>query len=236
MKYLSPLTSLAVLLVALSAFTLAFFNVMGLAIENGIEPSRAWLVPIIIEGAIVALALTRLEAEINGRKTHWQTVLIVTFVAVAIALNIAHSNGEGWGMFIAGLQPVSLLVAFEAFMYQLRHRIARQQQTAVSPWRGRAKALIVIARQLQQCHIDAQAESRQLQTSVKDLQAQNNKLFEANKNLQQLNKRWQAIGNEAQTIIRLNAGEINEQQAVDMSGLDVRTVRTWSGRLNGVSK
>lgn len=236
MLWLTRCTRGAVAAVALSAFALAFFNVMALAVANGIPPDRAWLVPIIVEGTMVALALTRLEAEINGRKTHWHTAFVALFVLVAIALNVAHSGHEmSWGMFIAGLQPVSLLVAFEALMYQLRHQIADDQQAVVNPLQTRliraVRRVACLRRQVGQL----QATINQQQTTVTDLQAQNAQLFEANKELQQLGKRWQAIGKEAQTIIMLNAGEINEQEAVEQAGLDVRTIRTWSGRLNGVN-
>jgi FtsZ-binding cell division protein ZapB len=143
---------------------------------------------------------------------------------------------ELWGVVIAVIQPVSLLVAFESFMYQLRHRIAKSQQTAVNPWRIRAKVLIAYARCQQTAVKDLQGQNNDLQTAVKDLQTQNNKLFEANKELQTFSRRWQSIGNERQIVIRFNAGEISEQQAADMTGRDIRTIRTWSEQMNGAAK
>lgn len=236
MKYLSWFTSAAVLIVAAAAFVLAFFNVEGLAIDNGVPVARAWLVPVIVEGAMLALAFTRLEAEVNRRDTRLLTWLIGAAVVLSVALNWAHSNMELWGIVIAVIQPVSLLVAFEAFMYQLRYRIAARQQSAVNPWRIRARKLIDYARCLQKNMSALQDEAGRLQTAVNDLQGQNTKLLESNKQLQLLNKRWQALGIEAQAIVRLNAGEINETQAVDATGWDVRTVRAWSEKLNGVAK
>lgn len=236
MKHLSWFTSGAVLIVAVGAFVLAFFNVEGLAIDNGVPAGRAWLVPVIVEGAMIALALTRLEAEINRQDTRLLTVLVGAAVALSIALNWAHSNMQLWGVVIAVIQPVSLLVAFESFMYQLRHRIARKQQTAVNPLQARLIRAVRRVACLRQRTSKLQEQIKAQQTTITDLQTQSSKLFEANKQLQLLNKRWQAVGKEAQTIIMLNAGEINEAQAIDETQWDIRTVRTWSDKLNGVSK
>lgn len=235
MKYLSWFTSGAVLIVAIAAFVLAFFNVEGLAIDNGVPASRAWLVPVIVEGAMLALAFTRLEAELNRQDTRLLTLLIGAAVALSIALNWAHSNMQLWGVVIAVIQPFSLLIAFESFMYQLRHRIARPQ-TAVNPWRIRARWLIGHARHLQANVELLQTGNNDLQTAVKDLQAQNTKLFESNKQLQMLNKRWQELGENGQIIVMAAAKEITKEQATKQTGWDARTVNAYVERLNGVTK
>lgn len=236
MKYLSWFTSLAVLMVAAGAFVLAFFNVEGLAVDNGIPASRAWLVPVIVEGAMIALALTRLEAELNRQDTRLLTWLVAAAVALSIALNVAHSNMRLWGIVIAVIQPVSLLVAFESFMYQLRNRIARQQQPAANPWRERRDRAVRYVARVRQYVAELQEQNKQLQASNNNLQEQNRHLLDANKELETLRKRWQAVGNEAQTIIMYNAGEINEDQAVNQTGFDPRTVKSWAAKMNGVAK
>jgi hypothetical protein len=236
MKYLSWGTSGVVLIVAAAAFILAFHNIRALAIANGVPEDLAWLVPIMVDGVMMALAFTRLEAVVNRQKTGWLVILIGAAALLSVALNWAHAGRQTWAIVIAVIQPILLLTAFETLMYQLGHRIAKSQQATDNPWRARARWLIDYARGQQTAVTDLQGQINGLQTAVTDLQAQNTKLFEANKQIQTLNKRWQAIGKEAQPIVMLNAGEITEQQAVDMSGLDVRTVRTWAGRINGVSK
>lgn len=236
MKYLSWFTSGAVLVVAIGAFVLAFFNVEGLAIANDVPASRAWLVPVIVEGAMIALALTRLEAEINRQDTRLLTWLVGAAVALSIALNVAHSNMELWGIVIAVIQPVSLLIAFESFMYQLRHRIARGQQTAVNPWRIRAKWLISYARRLQRSAASLQKERDSLRQLAKDLEAKNSQLHDRLKDQQVSIKYWRGLGRDGQIIVRAIAGEITREQAIEQTGWDARTVAAYIDRMNGAAK
>lgn len=240
MKYLSWFTSFSVLIVAIAAFWLAFWNVSGLAADNGLSPGLAKLVPIIVEGTMLALAFTRLEAEVNGRKTGYQVAGIVAFVVLAIGLNIAHSNQTTIGMIIAGLQPVSLLVAFEAFMYQLRHRIADSQQTAVNPLQALLDAAQTSLTELQMANshlqtsiTDMQAENGRMQAALNEAQATNARLFESSKQLQIANRQLQALGKDGRLIVAAIAGEITVQQAVERTGWDTRTVGAYMSRLNG---
>lgn len=236
MKYLSYFTSGAVLIVAIGAFVLAFFNVEGLAIENGVPANRAWLVPVIVEGAMIALALTRLEAEINRQDTRLLTWLVGAAVALSIALNWAHSNMQLWGVVIAVIQPVSLLVAFESFMYQLRYRIASRQQAAVNPWRIRARWLITHARCLQKRAAMLQEENKNLQTAIREMQQEAASLQGIIREQQAIGKRWQKLGKDGQTIVMAAAKEISREQATERTGWDARTVNAYVDRLNGVSK
>ena len=69
---------------ALSAFVLSFFTQRNLAIEAGISPQYAWLVPLIIDMTIVALSATVTQKRLNGESIS----LLVWSIVVASLLTI----------------------------------------------------------------------------------------------------------------------------------------------------
>ncbi|MCP5016885.1 MAG: DUF2637 domain-containing protein [Ketobacter sp.] len=121
--YMLIIATLAALIVTISAFRLAFYNVQSLAIENGVPDQLAWLVPLIVEGSMVALAMARLVTILRQQRATLINWVMGIYIVVAIALNVGHTDLTGWAVFIATLQPVSLIVAFETALHLLQHEM-----------------------------------------------------------------------------------------------------------------
>lgn len=150
-KTLFYIAALAAFVVAVAAFYLAFHNVMALATEAAnIPQERAWVVPVIVEGAMLALAIARLYYILNNQSTKIVNIGIGVFIIIAIVLNVGHSHDGFWAILIAALQPVSLIVAFETALHLLQHEMTpttterdKFKQTAVKLW-----GMVVKARRL----------------------------------------------------------------------------------------
>jgi uncharacterized coiled-coil DUF342 family protein len=121
-------------------------------------------------------------------------------------------------------------------MYQLRHRIADSQQTAVNPWRVRARWLISHARRLQRSAASLQEERDSLLQRANDLEAKNSQLQDRLRDQQAPNKYWRGLGRDGQIIVRAIAGEITREQAIEQTGWDARTVAAYIDRMNGAAK
>lgn len=134
-KTISFVSAILVLLIAVFAFVLSFDAIRNEAISQSIKPSIAWMVPFIIDGLMIVLSIGVLRAALYGESTKVNWIFIFTFTGVSIVFNWWHAAPTMQGRALAVLYPVSLLIAFESFMNQVRktvnRNIALQENTAV---------------------------------------------------------------------------------------------------------
>lgn len=144
---LSVISGTLVGAIALIAFILSFDAIMHLAIDNGVNARLAWMVPLIVDGAMVVFSVSVMRATLAGEKTWQGWALIVAFTAVSVTFNIAHSNLTPFGIAIAALAPIALFATFETLMSQIRSTVQGGINALAKKWQARANVLLRLAKE-----------------------------------------------------------------------------------------
>lgn len=113
-------TTVAVVAVAGIAAAVSYSHMQQLADHAG-EGWRSWLIPISIDGLVVAASmvlLTRRRAGLPGGWLAWGA--LSAGVLASLAANIADAKPELWAQLIAGWPAAAFAVAFELLLQQRR--------------------------------------------------------------------------------------------------------------------
>src|SRR5215472_5178741 len=95
------MTGAAVLLVAGIAAVVSFVHIEHLAVTHGQTPLAAWLLPVSIDGTVVAASLVMLQAARAGIRTPWLARLMLGLAVTAtLAANVAYGwpAGPAWSV------------------------------------------------------------------------------------------------------------------------------------------
>lgn len=135
---------LAAFAVGAASFTLSFFAQSEVAAQLGAVPERlAWLVPVTIDGGILAGSASLWASSTRGsRKDPVAYLTIVALLALSVVINVRHASGTGevLASVIAGTPPVILLLCLELVAAQARRDAVDQQAEAQEKARARAAA------------------------------------------------------------------------------------------------
>ena len=213
MKAQSKLSAVLIGIIALIAFILSYNAIQKLAYDNGTPKELSYLVPLVIDGALVVFAVAMLDAATAYNKRPYAiSVLVAVFVLISIAFNIAHSNLKVIGIAIAVIAPFALFATFETLMWQIKQAITNRQDD------------------LQDRLQVALSECDNLKSQ---LQAANEKAA----HLEIIHTYWQTINEETRTVIRYNAGEFETAaQAAELIGMHPATFGRRAIMLNGAVK
>ena len=113
-------TVAAVLLVATVAAVVSFAHMREVAARAG-EGWRAWLLPLSVDGLVVAASmvlLTRRRAGLPGGRLAWAALL--GGVGASLAANIAAAEPTGTARLVAAWPALAFAVAFELLLQQRR--------------------------------------------------------------------------------------------------------------------
>jgi len=113
-------TVAAVLLVATVAAVVSFAHMREVAARAG-EQWRAWLLPLSVDGLVVAASmvlLTRRRAGLPGGRLAWAALL--GGVGASLAANIAAAEPTGTARLVAAWPALAFAVAFELLLQQRR--------------------------------------------------------------------------------------------------------------------
>ena len=113
-------TVAAVLLVATVAAIVSFEHMREVAARAG-EQWRAWLLPLSVDGLVVAASmvlLTRRRAGLPGGRLAWAALL--GGVGASLAANIAAAEPTGTARLVAAWPALAFAVAFELLLQQRR--------------------------------------------------------------------------------------------------------------------
>ena len=109
-----------VLLLAVASFALSFEALSELAATSGaIAPARAWIFPLLIDGAIIIFSTAALRASLFGKTDWWSLSLVVTTTVASIVLNIAHAHATVSSCLVAAMPPLLLGLSYESLLRQL---------------------------------------------------------------------------------------------------------------------
>lgn len=115
-------TVLAVVVVAAVAAIASFDHQRELAVLAG-EGWRAWLLPLSVDGLVVAATMVMLDRRRAGQAAGalpWLS--LVLGVAASLAANVAAAEPTLVGRLVAAWPPVALLLAFELLLRQVDGR------------------------------------------------------------------------------------------------------------------
>lgn len=112
-------TVMAVLLVAGVAAVVSYVHMRHLALVAG-EGWRADLVPLSVDGMMVAASLTLLTKRWEGKRAPLAWVALLLGVAASLAANVASAEPTVYGRAVAFWPPVALVLAFELLLQQGR--------------------------------------------------------------------------------------------------------------------
>ncbi|WP_433224455.1 DUF2637 domain-containing protein [Microtetraspora malaysiensis] len=121
-KIIRGVTTAVVAILAAVAAVISYRHIYEVATAYGEEGWTAHLVPITIDGLIIAASLTFLDAAFSGRRPGWLSWVALT---VGIALTLAANVLHGWafgviGAVTAALPAITLTISFELLMGLIR--------------------------------------------------------------------------------------------------------------------
>lgn len=111
-------TTAAVATVAAVAAAVSYAHMHELAAASG-EEWRAWLLPLAVDGLLVAAGMSMLVARHHGRRPSplaWVSLWLG--IAASLAANVAAAEPTVTGRLVAAWPPVALALAFELLMQQ----------------------------------------------------------------------------------------------------------------------
>lgn len=187
---LTVLVGLLVLAIGAGAFVLSYDALHAVAIEAGKPAGKAWIFPLLVDGALIVFTLTLLVFQLLRASVRAWVGLVVLFTVATIGFNLAHAPGSVLGWSAAIVAPLSLFLATEALRHIAKTFIERaahvasiadllaQQAAARAEFerlieqdkQNRAERLAELERLASQIERD-RAKMAELQTELKTLRA-----------------------------------------------------------------
>lgn len=113
-------TIVAVSLVAVVAGVVSYLHLHDLAVRAG-EGWRSWLVPLAVDGLVVAASMTMVIRRRAGTTAGWLAWTSMTAgIMASLAANIAAAHPTLIGRTVAAWPPLALLLAYELLMGQVQ--------------------------------------------------------------------------------------------------------------------
>lgn len=121
--FISWLTGILTLALALFSFVLSFNALTDLAAKHGV--SIPWLFPFLVEFGVVIFSLNALYRSLNGERAAWQWLLIIGSSLIAGTFNVLHADPDPVSKSMAAMPSLFLLLSFETFLGQVKHAVKR---------------------------------------------------------------------------------------------------------------
>ena len=115
-------TTLVVVMLAAVAAVVSYKHILEVVTEHGESGWVAYLVPLCIDGLLVAASLVLLDSARRGLARHWLSwVALAVGIALTLGANVLHGLKFGpIGAITSGLPAVTLTIAFELLMGLIR--------------------------------------------------------------------------------------------------------------------
>lgn len=136
------MTAAAVLLVAAIAAVVSFVHIEHLAITHGQTLLAALLLPVSIDGTVVAASMVMLRAARAGMRTPWLArVMLAASVAATLAANLAHGARFGvTGSLLSGWPAAAFIGSAEMALGMVRRATRKTTRPVASGATDRATA------------------------------------------------------------------------------------------------
>lgn len=109
-------TVAAVTLLAAGSAVLSFSGLQVLAVESGIHPNLAWLLPFIIDGLVLTGSLGVVTATLVGTRTWYFWVLTLFGVVASTAGNVAAAPDDLVAQLVHATPPITFALAIEGLL------------------------------------------------------------------------------------------------------------------------
>lgn len=126
------LTGVAVLVIAVSAFALSFFNLQATAVEAGINIWLSWLWPICIDMLLISGSLMVLRSSLRDESTQVGWSVLMAFTLVSMGFNIIHSPPDWVSQAAHAIPPVALCISIELLMMCIRSDLSRSPKESAT--------------------------------------------------------------------------------------------------------
>lgn len=121
----------AVLVVFLAALTLSWNGLTELAVAAGFRSSLSWLLPVAIDGCVVAGALNTLQSSLTGKSTRYGWSLTIAGAVISTWGNVAATDGGDFvSQMVHALAPLAMAASLHALTATAQHRIDMAQAEA----------------------------------------------------------------------------------------------------------
>ena len=112
---------IAIWTVVISSFVLSFSGVRELGIQAGYHPILAALLPLCLDGLVMAGSITILDAEMRGLGKRFGWTITLVGVGASVAANVATAASLGLtAQIVHAAPPVVLALALEAWLSTMR--------------------------------------------------------------------------------------------------------------------
>lgn len=140
-RLISALTVALVGLLALGSFVLSFEALSQFAATSeAISPGRAWVFPLVVDGAIVVFSISALRCSIAGEGQTWPMSLVIVSTTASMLFNVAHAKGGVLSGCTSAMPPLLLFLSFESLMRQIRFSLGAEATAPRKPKRPAQKA------------------------------------------------------------------------------------------------
>ncbi|WP_370027962.1 DUF2637 domain-containing protein [Planotetraspora sp. GP83] len=134
-RWIRRTTTASVLVVALIAAVVSFRHMHRLALDHGEDPLAAALIPLAVDGTIVAASMSLLMASrCGGRGGVLPWLLLVASSLASLGANVAVAEPSLIGRVIAAWPSFALIGAYELLMSQIRRSAGQQEPVETSDW------------------------------------------------------------------------------------------------------
>lgn len=131
-RWIRHTTTASVLLVALIAAVVSFRHMHRLALDHGEDPLAAALIPLAVDGTIVAASMSLLLASRYGSRggvLPWPLLIISSLAS--LGANVAVAEPSLTGRVIAAWPSFALIGAYETLMSQIRRFASAETPGAI---------------------------------------------------------------------------------------------------------
>ncbi len=122
----------AVLGVALIAAMVSFIHIEHLAVTHGQTVLAAWLLPVSIDGTVLAASMVMLQAARSGIRTPWLArVMLGLAVTATLAANVAYGWPAGpWWSLLSGWPAMAFIGCAEMALGMVRRTVRKSATDA----------------------------------------------------------------------------------------------------------
>lgn len=253
MKRLPLISGILVAGLALAAFVLSFEAISALAVENGVNPSLAWLMPILVDGAMIVFSINVLRATVAGESTRIGWGLILAFTAVSVVFNIEHGQKTLWGVAMSALAPIALFTSFETLMTQIRaaaqhglNIVKARLESEIEKLKEAYKNLKATYNELKAAHEELKADYEALQDranrlqeradEVKVVKAENTRLKNKLKELESIEAIPASLGPAGRDLLKVIDGRMTAAEMARQHEFSESWLSRYIPMLNGGQK
>lgn len=125
-------STIAVFAVFTAALILSWNGLAQLAVSAGFKEQLSWLLPVAIDGMVIAGGLNVLHASLTKQGTLFGWCLTILGAIISVWGNVVAYNGQDIAsQTVHGLAPMTMALSLEAFLRIIRGRITATQEHEV---------------------------------------------------------------------------------------------------------